>query len=519
MVPEPVLVHELLNKAAQLHPDRQAIWDGGAWYTYGQIEQWSNQVAGWLCDCGVQRGDRVAILLVNSKDYVAAYMGILKAGAIVVPINIAVTADGLANQLEHVQAKGLITQRRFLKVVNRALQATKAPAVIGLLETEALAGLEDQGGRHAAAIQAVYEAQPHGQIDRRCIDLDLAMIVYTSGSTGRPKGVMLSHLNLMSNTRSIVSYLGLTQEDRVLAILPFYYIYGNSLVLTHMAVGGSVVIENRFAFPQVVLETMRATGVTGIAGVPSTFMIMLDQSEFCNCRFESLRYATQAGGHMPVAIQQRVAAAIAPAKLYVMYGTTETSPRLTYLDPADLTRKAGSVGRAIPNVEVAILDDQGRPAPANQMGEVVARGSNVMVGYWQDPDGTAAVLRGGWYHTGDIGWMDEEGYLYLLGRAQDMAKVGGHRVSVLEVEDALVQIPGVRQAAVIAVEDGTLGQALEAYVAADIKVTGPAESIRQRLGQILPRFKIPRNIYICKSLPMDPSGKVLKSALQAVPTA
>jgi acyl-CoA synthetase (AMP-forming)/AMP-acid ligase II len=284
-------------------------------------------------------------------------------------------------------------------------------------------------------------------------------------------------------------------------------------------VGGSVVIENRFAFPQVVLETMKDTSVTGLAGVPSTFVILLDQSDLADRRFESLRYVTQAGGHMPVSVQRRLAAAIAPAKLYIMYGTTEAAPRLTFLEPQDLDRKAGSVGKAVPNVEIAVVDDQDRPVEPGQTGQVIARGSNIMVGYWRDPEETAKALRNGWYHTGDMGWMDDEGYLYLVGRSQDIVKVGGQRVSILEVEDALMQVPGIHQAAVIPVEDHTLGQALEAFVVPAKDIFLQEETIRRQLSQSLPRFKSPRCIHICEALPMDPSGKVIKSRLQAHPKA
>ncbi|MDH7599217.1 MAG: class I adenylate-forming enzyme family protein, partial [Sedimentisphaerales bacterium] len=428
----PFLVHQFLTAATERQPDRPAIWDQASWYTYAQLERWSNQIARWLCNVGIQRGDRVAMLMLNSKDYAACYMGILKAGAVAVPLNTASTAETLASCLKHAEAKVLLTQKRFSKVVNRALQQDLGLSMIGLLEDDAIAQIAVRGGMHIQGLGQIYRDVNDGPVDRQCIDLDLAMIVYTSGSTGQPKGVMLSHLNLISNTRSIVHYLGLTSDDRVLVVLPFFYIYGNSLLLTHLMVGGSVVIENRFAFPQVVLETMKDTSVTGLAGVPSTFVILLDQSDLADRRFESLRYVTQAGGHMPVSVQRRLAAAIAPAKLYIMYGTTEAAPRLTFLEPQDLDRKAGSVGKAVLNVEIAVVDDQDRPVEPGQTGQVIARGSNIMVGYWRDPEETAKALRNGWYHTGDMGWMDDEGYLYLVGRSQDIVKVGGQRVSILE---------------------------------------------------------------------------------------
>ena len=208
-------------------------------------------------------------------------------------------------------------------------------------------------------------AVPEDDPGVRMIDLDVASIVYTSGSTGKPRGAVLSHLNIVSNTRSIVDYLELTSEDRVLAVLPFYYIYGKSLLNTHFFVGGSVVVDNRFLYPNVILQTMREQEVTGFAGVPSTYTILLSRSNLKNLKFPRLRYVTQAGGAMAPSVQKEVAEAFAPARLFVMYGATEASARLSYLDPGDLPRKWGSIGKAIANVELFVADER-RPSPARR---------------------------------------------------------------------------------------------------------------------------------------------------------
>ena len=228
-----------------------------------------------------------------------------------------------------------------------------------------------------------------------------------------------------------------------MVVLPFHYIYGKSLLNTHFFVGGSVVVDNRFLYPNVVLQTLQEQEVTGFAGVPSTFTILLNRSNLKALKFPKLRYVTQAGGAMAPAVQKEVAAVFAPARLFIMYGATEASARLSFLDPDDLPCKWGSIGKAIANVELFVADDLGRPLPAGEEGEIVARGSNLMSGYWNHPEEAEKVLRNGLYSTGDIGRMDAEGFLYIVGRTRDMIKIGGNRVSAKEIEEALHEHPDV----------------------------------------------------------------------------
>ena len=342
----------------------------------------------------------------------------------------------------------------------------------------------------------------------------MASIVYTSGSTGKPRGAVLSHLNIVSNTRSIVEYLRLTADDRILAVLPFYYIYGKSLLNTHFSVGGSVVIDNRFLYPNVILQTMQDQEVTGFAGVPSTFTILLNRSNLRDRKFPKLRYVTQAGGAMAPSVQKDVADAFSPAQLYVMYGATEASARLSYLDPGDLSRKWGSIGKAIPNVELFVADESGRPLGPGEQGEIVARGSNIMSGYWGHPEETRKVLRHGLYFTGDIGVTDEEGFTFVVGRTKDMIKIGGNRVSAKEIEEAIQEHPSVIEVAVVGVADDVLGEAPKAFVVAQegsqARIQAEmVEFLRDRLAF----FKIPKSLEFRDALPKNESGKIQKLKL------
>ena len=507
-------INNFLEVAAQRFPDKEAVWYEGRWTTYGQIDILANKLANHFKEVHISRGDRVAILYKNSVDHIIAYFAVLKAGAVAVSLQTETTVDSLTYSLNDSGAKAIVTDSKCSRSVIAALGRVPELKEIVSSRPDAFER-EAKGHCHHTRLQDIYDNGKAAHPGVRSIDVDLASIVYTSGTTGAPKGVMLSHLNMVSNTKSIVQYLGLTESDRIMVVLPLYYKYGKSLLTTHFYVGGSVVIDNRFVFPQVVLETVRQTQVTGFAGVPSTFLVLLSRGLISDLKCESLRYVTQAGGAMSPSIQKKVAEAIAPAKLFVMYGATEASPRLSYLDPADFGSKCGSVGRAIPNVELFVVDEGGNRLAANSVGEVVARGSNIMMGYWNRPVETAAVLKDGLYHTGDIGRMDEDGYLYLMGRSDDMIKVSGFKVSPGEIEDALFEISGVSEAAVVGVPDSVVGETIAAFVVPQQDAGLTRESIKEALKQTLPAFKRPAYIELIDSLPKNATGKIARAELKA----
>jgi long-chain acyl-CoA synthetase len=508
-----MLVHHFLENSAQRNPDSKAAWHDGRWMNYGVIESFSNKAANALLENGIRRGDRVALLVENSFDYIIHYYAILKAGAVTVALNTALTSDMLAYALNDSGAKCVVSNQRFSKVLLPALRLSPGVEFV-VQKQDDLSVFEETGRRRACRFSDIYETGNPAKPDAEGIDADIASIVYTSGSTGKPKGVTLTHLNIVSNTRSIVEYLKLTPDDRVMAVLPFYYIYGKSLLNTHFYAGGSVVIDNRFAYPAVILETMKEMQVTGFAGVPSTFMILLGKSKLREFQFDHLRYVTQAGGAMAVAVQKEVAEVFSPAELYVMYGATEASARLSYLDPKQLHRKWGSIGKAIPNVRLAVVDEMGKELPPEETGEIAARGSNIMTGYWNDPAETGKVLKNGWYYTGDLGKTDAEGFFYVVGRKKDMIKVGGERVSAKEVEERILEIRQVHEAAVIGVPDEQLGEAVKAFI---VPAEGSCLTEQDFLAEIrkkLPSYMHPKAVVITRELPRNESGKILKNQLR-----
>lgn len=512
----PELVQQLLENAADRHPEKPAVWHRGESMTYAALEERANGLAASLTAAGLAPGDRVGVLLDNGFAFIISHFAVAKAGGVNLPLNTELTPEGLGSLLLDAGAEILILGRRQAALLARVQTHTGLKLVLWEEEVPDAAGAPGAAHRRLGDAWEVPAARPAPLRTAA----DLASLVYTSGSTGRPKGVMLTHRNLLSNAVSIVEYLGLTEADRMLAVLPFYYIYGLSLLYTHFQVGGSVVLENRFAYPNVALDTLAGQAATGFAGVPSTFQILLEKSTLLKRQrqrqraFPALRYVTQAGGPMPVRIQQAVAEAFAPARLFVMYGATEAAPRLTYLDPGLLPSKCGSIGKAIPGVEVFVADEAGNRLPPGRTGEIVARGPNIMAGYWRDPEGTAEVLRHGLYFTGDLGHEDEDGCLFISGRSRDILKVGGNRVGAAEIEAAILAWDGALEAAVIGVEDPVLGEVPKAFVVPRTPGAWDPEGLKSFLQSRLPAFKQPKYYVSVASLPKNGAGKVMKSALK-----
>ena len=505
------LVQDLLERSVDRDPGRPAAWHKGEWLAYGELEDRANRLAGFLIGAGLTPGTRVAVLLENGFAFLAAHFAVAKAGCVNLPVNTEVTADGLAFLLSDCGAEALVLGQTHVRLLAKLPSAPSLRLVIWVGDAVP-AEPGAPWARHLTLAEAA--GAPAARPAPRRSETDLASLVYTSGSTGRPKGVMLTHRNLMSNTESIASYLALGPEDRVLVVLPFHYVYGQSLFYTHFRRGGSVLIDNRFAYPNTVLDTMAAQVATGFAGVPSTFVILLEKSTLSKRSFPALRYVTQAGGHLSSAWQAKTAEAFKPARFFVMYGATEAAPRLTYLDPDRLSDKAGSIGKAIPGVEVFVADEAGNRLPTGSLGEIAARGPNIMAGYWGDPQGTAEVLRHGLYFTGDLGKEDEEGFLFIAGRSREFIKVGGNRVGAKEIEDAILEWEGALEAAVIGVEDPLMGEVPKAFVVLrQAEQEGGLDTLKAFLKARIPAYKQPKYYQTLASLPKNGAGKVMKTQL------
>ncbi|KAA3661780.1 MAG: AMP-dependent synthetase [Calditrichaeota bacterium] len=505
-----MLIHHFLEHHAQTLPEHIACIQVDGEINYRELDKKANQYANALIQMGVQKSDRVALYLDNSIDYIAAYYGILKIGATTVAVYNTATERTLHYIFNDCQVKAVITQKPATKIfaqLNGQIPDLHSVVAIGK-------GDVDEGLKRNVCTENELIEMPDIKPEREVDEQDIASIIYTSGSTGDPRGAVLTHKNIVTNTRSIVKYLKLTKDDRVLVILPFPYVYGASLLNTHFSVGGSVVLENRFLFPNVALKTMQETQATGFSGVPSTYAILLHKTSVRDKEFPHLRYITQAGGAMAPQLIREVMEVFAQQKVFIMYGATEASARLSYLDPDVLPQKVGSIGKAIPDVELRILRDDGSEADVGETGEIVARGDNIMQGYWNAPEETANVLDELGFHTGDLGRRDEDGYLYVVGRKRDMIKSGANRVSAKEVEEVLCEYPEILEAAVIGVADEILGEAIDAFVVAKNGDGIVEKDVMAFCREKMPEFKVPRKVVVEKLLPKNASGKLMKEELR-----
>lgn len=513
MAVRPTLV-QLLVRTIRAQPAAVAFVAAGRRVTYGELGAAIERGAGFLRARGLQSGDRVALLMRNSPEYAAAYYAVLAAGGVVVPLNQEAKARDLAVWVRHAGARAVIADDAHPERATLTL-ALGADAIVHPA-ADALAG-------DPSALAS--DAGAHTDADR------LASIIYTSGTTGDPKGVMLSHGNLAANVLSIIEYLALTAADRVLAVLPFFYSYGNSVLHTHLAAGATIVLEAGMMYPQRIVDAMRAERVTGFSGVPWMFVLLLDRTSFGTMASElpALRYFTQAGARMAPPDVDRMTSAFPAAQFFVMYGQTEATARLTYLPPAELAARSGSAGRPIPGVAIEVRRPDGSVASPGETGEVHAAGPNVMLGYWNAPDATRAAIAedtgGRWLRTGDVGYRDADGYLFLVGRSSEIIKTGAHRVSPSDIEEVVLRLEGVAEVAACGIPDEQLGEAIQVVIVPQPGVRLTDRDVLAHCRRELSLYKMPKRVVFAAALPRTASGKIRRRALadatnlEAVPWA
>lgn len=507
----PTILEQFREHTAK-RPEHPAVHHRGRDVSYAQLAELVDGFARRLTHEGVASGDRVALLLANSIDYVVAYLGTWQAGGIVVGLNPESTSAELAATLGDCQPVAVVVEPKAQARLVRALDLEASPRVVystGDKPTEAAQPVPVASFAEACA------GLPGDCTRPRPPQLDaIAQIIYTSGTTGRPKGVTLSHKNLAANCRSILDYLKLTPDDSVLVTLPFFYSYGNSLLFTHLAAGGRLVLAADTVFWNKALDLLQGERCTGFSGVPSTFAMLVHKSDFERREFPDLRYLTCAGGALAAPLVERVRAAVPRADLFLMYGQTEATARLSTLLPEDLDRKAGSIGRGIEGVTLEVLDESSHPVGAGEAGEVVARGDNIMAGYWNDPAATEGVLRPEGLRTGDQARVDEDGYLFIVGRKNDLIKYGAYRINPAEIEHVLLAVTGVAEAAVVGLPDELWGEVPVAFVVAAADQPPAERDLLEHCRRELPRYKQVREIRFVHSLPKTASGKIKRSLLR-----
>ena len=435
----------------------------------------------------VGKGKNIILISQNSSFFITAYLGILKSGNICVPLSTTIEQNNL----------------------DFILNKTKCE--IGFISEIVLKKLEIQIDFYSES--NTFKAltfQRNLESFKNDFDGDqIAEIIYTSGSTATPKGVMITHDNIIANTNSIIQYLNLNEVDIMMVILPFSYCYGLSLLHTHIRAGGQLVLNNNFIFLSTTINSLNKYHCTGFAGVPSHFQILLRKTEiFKKTEFPYLRYVTQAGGKLQNTFITEFIESFPSIQFFVMYGQTEATARLSYLPPDMLKAKLGSIGKGISGVELKVIDSKGKPVLPGKTGEIVARGKNVMLGYFKDPKESAKTIRNGWLCTGDLATVDEEGFIYLTARKKEIIKVGGKRVSPKEIEGVIDMIPGVIDCSIVAVEDEILAEAIKAtIIVSDTENNINEESIRSFCAAKLSNHKIPTIIEIKKEISLNATGK------------
>jgi len=511
------LLHDYLIQSARELPQKVALVCMKQRLTYGDIDAKSNALAHSLVAAGVERGDRVVIFADNTVETVISFWAVLKANAVVSIVNPLTKSDKLSYLLEDCRPAALITDAHIYSVFAepaRACKHLRRVIVSGAIDDAKLAELPF-AQRWNDAIAAGDRATPP---TRTCIDVDLAAIIYTSGSTGDPKGVMLTHRNMLTAGTSIASYLELQEDEIILGVLPLAFDYGLYQMIMAFRSGARLVLERSFTFPAQILNLMVEEGVTGFPGVPTIFSILAELKSLKDYDLSKIRYVTNTAAALPVKHILMLKDIFPSARIYSMYGLTECK-RCTYLPPKDIERKPSSVGIAIPNTEMWIVDEDGNRVVAGTIGQLVIRGATVMKGYWEKPEATAKKLKPGplpgeqVLYTGDHCKMDEEGYLYFVGRMDDVIKSRGEKVAPKEVENVLMNIPGVREAAVIGVPDEILGQAIKAFVVLEEGVALSEKQLQKECQSRLENFMVPKYIVTVPGLPKTDTGKIKKTGL------
>ena len=522
---------DILIRGAADSPDSIAVTHGEDSITYRELLVKCAGLAEYLKGLSIPPGERAAILCENSIDYAIYFFGSTLADLVVVPLDSSLKPESLGYIIKDCGARIFLSQTKYIRFIKRIIEdnCNLEYCIFDRSWMEnnlpgSISSLEDIFDRDEISdfdkiINNIDKiAPPECMVHDKLPDCpdELAAIFYTSGSTGKSKGVMLSHLNLVSNTVATVEYLKLKPNDSIICILPFYYIYGNSILLTHFLIGARLVIDNRFAFPQAILDTMKKEKVTGFSGVPSNFMILLNNDNFRADKLPDLRFLTQAGGAMASSVIEKVMAAFTGREICIMYGQTEAAPRVSYLPPEKLKEKLGSAGIPVPGVMISIRDDNGNEMPPGEVGEIVVSGPNVMLGYWNQPDEQAEVLKNRHLYTGDLARRDEDGYIFIVARKKEILKVGGNRVSAREIEETLLNYDKIQEVAVVGTTDDILGEAIRAVIALKDGEQCNPDDIRNHCRTKLAAHKVPQYIDFMDELPKTQAGKINKQALKKV---
>jgi long-chain acyl-CoA synthetase len=507
-----MLLHNLLTQSTSRFPEKTALVFNDNRYTYSQLTKWVMQLAHGFREYGLKRNERVVIYLDNCPEVIAAVYGTLAADGVFVVVNNQVKYQKLTYIINNCEASYCLTATRFLSspdMISRLRKDCPSLRNIFFIDETPVEGVSI-GDFNS------YDGDPFKSHN---IDIDIAGIIYTSGSTGFPKGVTMTHLNMVSAVRSITTYLRNTEHDVVLDVLPLSFDYGLYQVLMCYYFGGTLVLQKDMVYIYKIIESLQKEKVTGFPIVPTILSLLLRMKNPEAIDLGHLRYISNTGAALQLQYIRKFRSLFPHVQVFSMYGLTECK-RVSYLHPEEIDRKPTSVGKAMPNLEVMIVDDNWNVLPPNTTGRLVVRGTSVMQGYWNDQKATDERIKQGHHpferflDTGDLFKMDEEGYLYFVGRNDDLLKVKGERVAPREVETILCQYPGIAEAAVIGKPDDEWGSLVTAFVVPDgIDNSIEINSLLRYCKDNLEDFAVPKELIIVNELPRNQNGKIDKKSL------
>ena len=515
------LIWHLLRESVRRVPGKEALVHGDQRLTYKEVGRKTAGLATGLRALGAKRGDRIGIYLEASVAQVVSIFGVSQSESVYVPINALLHAEQVAHIARDCGMKGLITTTAKAVALGETLDEIPTLEFLVVVDTGQLSSSRIP----VHSFQELCETEPPLYWSETSIEKDLSTILYTSGSTGKPKGVMLSHANVVAGSRIVSSYLEITQSERILAVLPFSFDAGMNQLMTCFEKGGTLVLIN-FVFAREIVQTLLKERITGLAGVPTLWSLLAQpNSTLAKQPVPHLRYITNTGGAMPQAVLKVLRETLIGTRIFLMYGLTEAF-RSTYLPPEELDRRPTSMGKAIPDTEILVLNDKGDICKPGEVGELVHRGPTVSLGYWNRPEDTARALRPNPLlsqeigdcervcYSGDLVKTDDDGFLYYVGRRDTMIKSSGFRISPTEVEEVLFQSGQVSGAAVIGIPDETLGQSIKAFVVPKDNNGFGTDALLTYCLEKLPRYMVPKSIEALSELPKTSSGKVDYPALR-----
>lgn len=488
---------EVLGEYAKHQPEKVFTSYNGREWTYGEFYGKAKKIAGHFQAEGYEKGDIIALYALNSDHFLVCYFGIQLGGFIVMPVNTKLAPPEVEYIFNHSEAKALIYDKRLEDIVNQSKHSFKEKLSI-----------QEDIERLLADNEVLYEpVNMNGE--------DTAVVMYTSGTTGKPKGVMLTHQNIISTAEIWSEAMSITDADRMLISTPLFHCAACHVFMIPVTYkGGTVIIEEAFS-PKGTLDLLQKTSPTMFFGVPAMYTIILNLPEIKNLELPSLRLFGYGAAPMPYEILKKLKETFPKVKVQNLYGQTENSPAASTLKDHLALDKIGSVGEALPQTEVRVVDEFGEPLPTGQVGEIVMRGPQVMKGYLKDEEETRRTIKNGWLYTGDLGRMDEDGLLYIVDRKKDMIIRGGENVYPVEVEEVLYQIPGLFEAAVVGVPHEVLGEVPKAYIVVKEGATLTEADVISHCSSNLAKYKIPMAIEFLDELPRNASGKVLKHTLRS----